>query len=261
MDLKNVKRFGKNVMNQLGKRSPIILAALGVGSGVATVALTIRATVKAVDLIEEERCARVERDEPTEMTKMEVVKVAWKPYIPVMVTGAFSIACMVGSCSVHARRNAALAAAYKVSETALINFKEATLEEIGEKKTDEIQKKAATKHMENTPVASSEVVMIGNGTVLCFDDLSGRYFKSDRETIRAAVNDCNFILQMDMYVSLNEFYDRIGLPGTTFGESAGWNVDQYPFHVIFGSKIADDGQPCMTIAYNVDPKYDYTRLY
>ena len=115
MNTKQLKDFGKKCINALGKKSPVILTVLGIGSGAAAIALTVKATVRAVDLLEEEKCLRVERDEPEEMTKMEVVKAVWKPYIPVAVAGTFSAACFIGSCSVHSRRNAALAAAYKIT--------------------------------------------------------------------------------------------------------------------------------------------------
>lgn len=257
MSIDQLRKFGTKFAKEFGKRSPVILITLGIGSGIAAIPLTVKATLKASELIEEEKCARVERDESEEMTAVEVVKTAWKPFVPVAATSVFSVACLIGSFSVHSRRNAALAAAYKISETALANFKDAAIEELGEKKVTEIKKKASTKHMEDTPYKSTEVVMIGNGTVLCYDDISGRYFKSDRETIRAAVNDCNYQLQNEMFISLNDFYEKIGLPYTSYGSKAGWNIDQYPFEVLFDSKIADDGTPCMVISYNIEPRINY----
>lgn len=257
MNFKQLKLFGLKIGKAVGRKSPEILTAMGIGSSFAAVVLTIRATKQAVDISEEEKCLRIERNETEEMTKTEIVKMVWKPYVPVAATWAFSAACFIGSCSVHARRNAMLASAYKLSETALTTFRESATEELGEKKVQEIQKKAASKRMEEHPIGNSEVIMIGKGTVLCYDDLSGRYFKSDRETIRAAVNDCNYQLQNEMFISLNDFYEKIGLSYTSFGSKAGWNIDQYPFDVLFDSKIADDGQPCMVISYNIEPRLNY----
>ena len=257
MDTKKLQNFGKSVVKAIGKKSPVILTAMGIGSGFAAIVLTVRATKQAMDILEEEKCLRIERDEPEEMTKTEIVKTVWKPYAPVAATWIFSTACLIGSCSVHARRNAVLASAYKVSETALTTFREAATEELGEKKVKEIQKKAANKRQEEVPYKSTEVVMIGTGAVLCYDDLSGRYFKSDRETIRAAVNDCNYQLQNEMFISLNDFYEKVGLPYTSFGARAGWNIDQYPFEVLFDSKITEDGTPCMVISYNIEPRLNY----
>lgn len=257
MNTKQLKNVGLKAMQAIGKRSPLILTALGIGSGFAAVVLTVKATREASDIIEEEKCLRIERDESEEMTPVEVVKVAWKPFVPVAATWIFSTACVIGSCSVHARRNAALAAAYKVSETALTTFKESAVEELGQKKVNEIQKKAAGKRMEQNPPRSSEVIIMGDGAVLCYDDISGRYFNSDRETIRAAVNDCNYLLQLEMFVSLNDFYERVGLPYTTFGAQAGWNIDQYPFEVLFDTKLTPDGKPCLVVTYNIEPRYDY----
>ena len=91
MDTKKLQNFGKSVVKAIGKKSPVILTAMGIGSGFAAIALTVRATKQAIDILEEEKCLRIERDEPEEMTKMEVVKVVWKPYAPVAAAWIFFI--------------------------------------------------------------------------------------------------------------------------------------------------------------------------
>nr|DAL27816.1 MAG TPA_asm: hypothetical protein [Caudoviricetes sp.] len=261
MKFKSAKQMCRDLANTMSKNSPVILTSAGVIAGIATVVLSIKATVVAVELMETEKCERIERDEPTEMTKKEILKVVWKPYVPVVATGVFSMTCVIGSCSVHSRRNAALAAAYKISETALTNFRDKTIDELGEKKVRDIQKKAASEKMERNPVSNSEVIIIGNGQTLCYDEMTDRYFQSDIETIRKAVNDCNDILKNEMYCSLNELYSRIGLPCTRLGNDLGWNIDQFPFEAFFDSKISDDGRPCVVMGFNVEPRMDYTNLH
>lgn len=261
MKFKTARQILDRTMKGVNKNSPIILTAIGIIGGVATVGLAIKATIVAVEMVEMEKCERVERDEPEDMTKTEILKTVWKPYVPVALTGVFSISCIIGSCSVHSRRNAALAAAYKISETALTSFRDKAVEELGEKKVRDIQKKAAVERMENNPVSNSEVIIIGNGQTLCYDELTDRYFQSDIESIRKAVNDCNDILKNEMYCSLNELYSRIGLPCTRIGNDLGWNVDQFPFEAFFDSKIANDGRPCVVMGFNIEPRMDYTNLH
>lgn len=261
MNTKQVKEFGKKCMNALGKKSPIILTAMGIGSGVAAIALTVKATIEALDLIEEEKCLRIEREETEEMTKKDIIKVAWKPYIPVVVASTFSAACLIGSCSVHSRRNAALAAAYKVSETALTTFKDKAVEEIGEKKVKEIQKKAAVDQMEKHPVKDSEVIILGKGTTLCYDTLSDRYFESDMELIRKAQNDINWLMINEMGASVNDLYERIGLRCNDAGDKMGWDINKGQMEVLFDSKITDDGRPCIVLTYNPEPQYRFGDLW
>lgn len=261
MNTQQIKDFGTKCMKELGKRSPVILTVLGIGSGAAAIALTVKATIQAVDLLEEEKCLRIERDEPEEMTKMDVVKTVWKPYIPVAVAGTFSAACFIGSCSVHSRRNAALAAAYKISETALTSFKDKAVEELGEKKVKEIQKKAAVDQMERHPVKDSEVIIMGKGTTLCYDTLSDRYFESDMELIRKAQNDINWLMINEMGASVNDLYERIGLRYNDAGNKMGWDINKGQMEVLFDSKITEDGRPCIVLTYNPEPQYRYGDLW
>lgn len=261
MNKQQLKELGSKCMKELDKRSPVLLTVLGIGSGAAAIALTVKATLQAIDLIEEEKCLRIERDEPEEMTKTEIIKTAWKPYISVAVAGTFSAACFIGSCSVHSRRNAALAAAYKISETALTSFKEKAVEEIGEKKVKEIQKKAAVDQMEQHPVKDSEVVILGKGSTLCYDTLSDRYFESDMELIRKAQNDINWMMISEMGASVNDLYERIGLRCNGAGDKMGWDINKGQMEILFDSKITEDGRPCIVLTYNPEPKYRYGDLW
>ena len=79
------------------------------------------------------------------------------------------------------------------------------------------------------------------GNTICYDAISGRYFKSDRDTINRAVNELNRQMRDDMYVTLNEFYYALGLDGTKLGDDLGWSI----------------GTPCLVIDYRVAPVYDY----
>ena len=56
------------------------------------------------------------------------------------------------------------------------------------------------------PVIEKEVVLTGCGNSLFYDPMSGRYFRSDIEHIKKAVNELNRHMIADMYVSLNEFF-------------------------------------------------------
>ena len=65
----------------------------------------------------------------------------------------------------------------------------------------------------------------------------------------------------DMYISLNEFYDEIGLGPIPIGYDLGWNLDDGTIEVDFTSQLAEDGTPCLVILYNVNPKYGYSKFF
>lgn len=244
----------------IDKRSPELLMGVGVAGMIATTVLAVKATPKAMALIEEEKLRRYKETDDDAITKVEAVKVAWKPYIPAVVTGAASVACIIGSTSVSGRRTAALAAAYQISETALSEYREKVVETIGEKKEQLVRDKIAKDKVEKNPVSKSEVIITNDGYTLCFDPISARYFKSTIEKIKRVENDLNKRMLHDItgYVSLNEFYDELGLDRTAIGDDLGWNVDKL-IDMGFSSQINDNGEPSIVLDYNVAPRYDYSR--
>ena len=64
----------------------------------------------------------------------------------------------------------------------------------------------------------------------------------------------------DMYCSLNDFYDEIGLSHTDMGDELGWSIEDGLLDIDFGSQITDDGEPCIVLHYNISPKYNYYTL-
>lgn len=242
------------------KHSPEILVSLGIVSGISSTVLAVKATPKALMLIEEEKIERRKNDEDDNLKSIEVVKVAWKPYIPAVVSGVAGIACVLGAHSVNTRRNAALATAYKLTETAFSEYKDAVIEEIGDKKEEVVKKKVAEKKLQKAPIENKEVIITGNGNVLCFDSISSRYFESNIEVIRKVVNNLNADLISRDYVSLNEFYYDLGLEPTAVGDQLGWNSAYGLVEVEFDTQLASDGRPCIVIRYDIAPRYDFSKL-
>lgn len=276
MDKQNVTNFIKGVRSSVSKHSPEILTSIGIAGMITTVVLAVKATPKALELIEEEKRQqnyelRKEAEQEgydtyapvSELKPLDTVKVAWKPYIPAAITGAVSIACLIGSNSVHARRNAAIATAYKLSETALAEYKEKVVETIGEKKEKVVREKIAQDKVDKHPVSKSEVIVAGPGGVLFLEPVSMRPFTSDIESVRKAINDINYRLTtgMEEYISLSDFYDEIGLSHTSNSDDLGWNLGRDgQIKVDFLATKTDDGRPCLMMDYQVSPRYDYHKL-
>lgn len=164
---------------------------------------------------------------------------------------------MIGASSANAKRNAALATAYTLSESTLRDYQKKVVETIGEKKEQSVRDAVAKDRIEKTPVTTREVIVTEKGNALCLDYVSGRYFRSDRDTINRAINELNRRLRDEMYISLNDFYYELGLSSTGLGDQLGWNIDNGYIEPDFSSQLADDGTPCLVISYLVEPRYDY----
>lgn len=253
----NLANLMSNTRQFVSKRSPEILTGIGIAGMITTTVLAVRATPKALQLIEEKK----NEDWVDDLSPLEVVKAAWKPYVPAAVTGIASVACLIGASSVNAKRNAALATAYKLSETALSEYREKVIETIGEKKEKTVRDKVAEERVKKNPVSKNEVIVTNNGTTLCFDPISARYFKSSIDKIKRAENELNKQMLHDIsgYVSLNEFYDELGLDHTSVGDDLGWNVDRL-IDISFSSQLNDNGEPSVVLDYLVVPKYDFYKF-
>lgn len=263
MNKQSVAAFLKGLKVGVEKHSPEILTAIGITGMITTTVLAVKATPKALKHIEQKK---VDADK-NELTKVEIVQAAWKPYIPAVVTGVVSTACLVGANSVHSKRNAALAAAYQLSTTALSEYKEKVIETIGEKKEkavhDNIAKDKVKKMEESQPISSRDVIFTGKGESLCLDIMSGRLFKSDRDRIVRAMNNLNYRMNggMEMYISLNEFYDEIGLPRIPIGDTMGWSVGKGQIDIHFSAQLTEEDEPCMVIEHLIPPEYGFNKLY
>lgn len=249
----NLNAIVNSVKSTLVKRSPEILTGIGIAGMIATTVLAVKATPKALRLLDE-----AENEKEANLTIGEKVKACWKCYIPTAVTGVTSVACLVGASSVHTRRNAALAAAYTLSDSALREYREKVVETIGEKKEKVVRDAVAKEKIEKDPVSSKEVIITEKGDTLCYDGIFGRYFKSDMESIKRAINKINRQIVCDMYVSLNEFYDELGLNHIPIGDDLGWCIDDGQIEIDFSSQLAEDGTPCLVINYSVTPRYNYS---
>lgn len=253
----NLANLARSVRTGVVKHSPEILVGLGISGMIATTVLAVRATPKALDILDKK--AREEQRPVEEFTNLEKVKACWKCYIPATITGITSAACIIGANSVNARRNAALAAAYTLSDTALREYQEKVVETIGEKKEQVVREKIAEDKIKSNPVSNNEIYITQNGDTRCYDVLSGRYFYSDIEKIKKAVNELNHSMLTDMggYVSLNDFYDELDLSHTEIGDRLGWCVTKGLIDVSCTAHLAEDGKPCIALTHINPPIYDY----
>jgi hypothetical protein len=266
----NVKPFVKACKVGLTKNAPTILTMTGITAMASSTYWAVKATPKALALKEK---AEVEKNKKAgtfkgdkvndwiPLTKVEIVQTCWRCYAPAFITGVLGAACLIGANSMNLRKNAALAAAYAFSETNFKEYREKTLEEVGEKKEEKIRNAVAEEKITKNPVNTSTVLETGNGDTLCYDAICGRYFKSSIEKLKSALNELNMELVQDGYVSLNQYYDLIGLPDGMLGDDLGWSINDHHSTVqldLSAQLTKDEAQtPCMVVAFKYGPIYNY----
>lgn len=248
MNLSRVQQGVKNLGGVISRNSPAILTGLGCAGVLTTAILTGRATLRASEILKMEA-----PDEQLPAT--EIVKLTWKVFIPPVLVGASSIACIIGANTINTHRNAALAALYSLSETAFREYKEKTVEEIGRNKELKVRDSIAQDRVTTNPVGDRTIIFTGNGEVLCYDALCDRYFKSSAEKIRQQVLELNEDLRNEMWLDLNDLYYAIGLPSTKLGSQVGFDIDKGYIQVDYTGTLTPEGQPCLSIDMTVYPKY------
>jgi hypothetical protein len=264
MGLTSISKGLKTLGGIVSKNSPSILTGLSVAGLVTTVILAVRATPKALLLMEVEREQRKKEketvcrdsgEESIPLSKRDIVQIAWKCYIPAAAVGLTTVACIIGANTISLRRTAALASVYSITEAAFREYKAKVVETIGRNKEIKVRDEIASDTVKAHPSSSTEVIVTGKGQVLCYDTLSGRYFKSDIENIRQIINRLNHAMLTEMFMSINEWYYELGLAPTKLGDDMGWDIAKGLIEVKFSSQISEDGTPCLVLDYAVVPKF------
>lgn len=244
--------------------SPAILTAIGVTGTVSTAVLAARATYEAsADLhamLAEQNGDFGALDVIEDIPFRERARLTWKHYIPPVAVGATTIACIVGANRISSKRAATLVTAYSITERAFAEYKDKVVEQIGVNKEQKVRDSIAQDRILADPVGSREVIITGNGKVLCYESYTARYFESDMETLRKAQNDINEQIHNEMYASLNDFNRLIGLPYAGLGEDLGWSTDKM-LELQFSTSLSEDGRPCIVVGYRRLPFPGYRSLH
>lgn len=141
----------KALQKTVKKHSPEILTGIGIAGMTAAAVMAVKATPKALRMVDEKEIRDGKR-----LTTGEIVKTTWKCYIPPVVTGVCSAARIIGASSISARRNAALVTAYTISETALKEYRDKAVEVVGVKNEQAIRDAVAKDKLEKANVKERE---------------------------------------------------------------------------------------------------------
>lgn len=253
-----------NVIDYAKKNEPAILSGIGVAGVFITAWMAFKAGPKANYILEKHRCMIDSGKDKKEETKKAIKELAPVVIPPAAMAVATSV-CIIGSNSVSSKRIAVLSAAYNVSESALKEYQNKVTEIVKPEKVKQIKESLAKDELEKNPIKpSTDVIVTGDGDVLCMDCYSGRYFRSNAQKIGQAVNELSADVQTDMYVSLNDFYSKIGIPSIPMGDDFGWNVDDLnhgQLSIEVSAHLTPDKQPCLVVNYDIFPREDYRRLH
>ena len=192
------------------------------------------------------------------LTPVEIVKATWKAYIPSVGLGVLGIVCIVSSTKISTGRNVALAGAASIAEKTLYDYQQKVIDILGKEKSNEIRDQIAKDHIQEIDtihalgVENEVVCERGTGNTWIYDPITDRKWKSDLETVRAAMNDFNHDLIGGIYGTLNDWYYCLGIKGTTIGDELGWCSDKL-LDIRFAAMVLDNGEPAIVLDYETLP--------
>ena len=240
-------------VGRVKRDAPPLLIFAGIGGFVTTVYLAVKATPKALE---------IQKGFNEDTTFWEKTKALAPVYIPTFTVGMSSIACILAGTNMYNRRLGAMAAAYKITETAYKEYKDGVLETIGEKKEKSVRAKIAEKKMEETADKAPE--QVPEGKYLFYDGTTGGYFLSNVTDVGKVENKLNAILLTDGYVSVNDVREALGNEPIDIGDKIGWHCDWGLIELNTTpamTKVSPSGAPCRVITYEPMPGYEFDKMF
>lgn len=243
----------------INRNASTILTCIG-GAGVIVTAVTaVKATPKALTLLEQ---AKEEKGE--ELTKLEAFTVAAPMYIPSVITGAATIACIFGANIINKRQQATLMSAYALLDNSYKEYKKKVDDLYGDEAGEQVRSEIAKDKY------TGDGLLLDDDKELFYDFYSGRYFESTKEAVLQAEYETNRALFVNCAVGLNEFYSFLGLAEMPEFDDVGWacgQMDEMYWHpwiefqheeiVIDEDSSEEAGLECTIIHLPMEPVMGY----
>ena len=235
------------------RNSATILTCIGAAGVVVTSVTAVKATPKALLLLE-----KAKEDKGEDLTKLETVKIAGPVYIPSIVLGVSTLACIFGANVLNKHGQASLMSAYALADSAYKDYRTKVDELYGTEAGAQVRAGIAKDKYEEQPIEPQ------GDNLLYYDFYSGRYFEATPAFVKSAEYELNRSLMLDDCAYLNEWYHLLGLKSVEHGLDFGWstcaNSDMYwqtwvDFH--HEKTIMDDGLECIIISFAQEPYPDF----
>lgn len=239
----------------LSKNMPTILTVAGSVGVVLTAVTTANATVKAICLVNEAECQKKDT-----LTKKEVFVTTAPSYIPPILIGSATIACVVASNLLNKRQQASLASAYMLLDTTFRDYKNKVVEMYGENADKDVKAELLKERYKEQRVVKIRT----DETLLFYIDQYGQIFERTFAEVQDAEYQLNRKMAMDGEASVNDFFELLGLDTNEVGACLGWDQEGVcdffmPPWIDFEHQLVpmEDGMECFIINFVTEPTPGY----
>lgn len=245
-----------NIKTLVKRAIPPVLTVVSAGGVIATAVLSSKAALKADILLKE-----AEESKHEQLTTFEKVQVSAPAYLPTVAAGALTVACIVGLRSYDRRQQAAAIAGYALIKRNYEKYQGKVKELLGLEEHHKITEAIARDVEVEVPKEHCLIAQGGIGPSstmdfgvneekrLFYDTFSDRYFESTIGDVLQAEHHLNRNFHLGGYVSVNDFYDLLGLDHIKDGDKLCWTLQEGLEWVDFdhSSTVLDDGLECCVI--------------
>lgn len=203
--------------NQLLK---IVLTATASAGVVSTAYLASKATLKAERLVNED------------MTRKEAIKATWKLYIPALSSGVGTVLCIICIGRLGHKQRLALAGAYNMLASSFKDYRDAVMRLYGEEADKSVIEEIASEQAKDTHIvaysyfdtSSLDLEDLEEQTIRFYDVYGERFFEAKPTKVLQAEYHINRNFMFECDISLNEFYEFLGLTPVVGGDDIGWSM-------------------------------------
>ena len=256
-------KLTKTCAKFLRKHGGTILAVAASVGVVATAIETGRATTKAKHLLEvDEALRKYNEDEQGVVeeppTKKQIVLMCWKAYVPAVILGGGTIACILGSNALNKKQIASLTAAYMALGKTFQTYRQKVIENIGLEKEAEIQEQISKEKLPEVRDKMTEEKL------LCYEPISKRYFHATEAELLTAFYEANRDFNVNGYIALNDVYGYLNLDFIPELHGRGWSIDYMSemwdncwIDFSYAKQQTDDGLEVYYVTAFEEPIEDY----
>ena len=247
----------------LQHNTPVILSGLASIGVIVTAVTAVKATPKAIQLLEE-----AEKNKGEELSKWEKAKATALTYLPSILIGGTTIICIFGAQSLNRKQQASMMSAYAMLDQSYKDYRRKLKELYGEEADHRIIEALAVEKSEKVSVTASCLLhdvdlSIGGHegeSVLWYDEFSKRFFEATIEQVLTAEYHINRNYILAGEENVNEFYEFLGLEGIEKGDCIGWTpYDEGEYWIDFNPDKAQlkDGTNFYNIEMLFRPRFKY----
>lgn len=212
-------------MKLTAKCVPIVLTVASAVGVVATAVLTAKCTTKAEKML----AGRRENDDDTKETVIDICRC----YAPAIACGTATVVCIVSNGVLTYKQQKALTGACMLARESLGRYQSKLEELYGPETHQRIIDELCKEDLDDVHVTSSgffgsetldfEGVSEDEPIRTFYDEFSNRYFDSTIEHVLQAEYHLNRNWALGDAVTVNDFYEFLGLCGLADGDNMGWD--------------------------------------